>query len=161
MTHLPILSLTAALLFATVASAQDAPDMAQHRFAEMCIDRQARAAGALAYLEARLALTDKQQPQFERWKKIKLASVKEADCSPPPTGAPSIVDGLKHEEKMLRARLAEVKAETPALEALLAVLSPEQKNAFRPHQQRLGPPNGGGARPDGDEPPPEGPPPEF
>jgi hypothetical protein len=159
MTHLPILSIAAALLCTTVAAAQDAPDAAQHRFAEMCIDRQAGAAGALAYLEAKLALTDKQQPLFERWKKVKLASVKEADCSPPPTGEPSIIDGLKREEKILRARLAEVKAETPALEALIAALTPEQQNAFRPHPHGHQPPHGGA--PGGDEQRPEGPPPEF
>jgi hypothetical protein len=165
MAHHPILkSLAAAMFCTTVAVAQDAPpsDATKHRFTDMCIDRQAEATGALAYLEARLALTDQQQPLFERWKKIKLASVRDADCLPPPASELSIIDSLKHEEKMLRARLAEMKAETPALEALIAVLTTEQKNAFRSHLRGHEPPHGGAPRHDGDGPQPGGePPPEF
>jgi hypothetical protein len=113
------------------APAQDKAEMQRH-FAEMCLDRQAHAVGQLAYLEAKLALTDKQKPLFERWKKVKLATAKSADCAPPPEGEPSVVDQLKHEQKMLQSHLEELKAELPALEALAATLTPEQKKAFAP-----------------------------
>lgn len=132
MKYPPVLkSLAAVVLCTTAALAQDQPADMQRVFGEICADRQARVAGSLAYLEVTLSLTDKQQPLFERWRKIKFASIKEADCTPPST-EPSIIDSMKHEEKMLRTRLAELKAETPALEALIAVLTPEQKKAFRP-----------------------------
>ena len=135
----------------------DKAEMLRH-FTEMCKDRQARATGELAFLEAKLALTDQQKPLFERWKKIKLAAAKAVDCTPPPDGEPSIVDGLKREEKLLRQHLDELKAELPALEALAASLTDEQKHAFAPPHR---PPHQGGAhpgddRPHGDHPPGDG-----
>ena len=141
------------------------PDKAemQRHFAEMCQDRRAHVAGDLAFLEAKLALTEPQKPLFERWKKIKLNAAKAADCTLPALGKPSLVEGLKHEEKMLRQRLDELKAELPALEALAAGLSDDQKEAFgRQHR----PPHWGGDHqgpgrngPDGPNEPP--PPPEH
>ncbi len=152
-------SVVMAALCTTAALAEDAPaadkgDM-QRRFAEMCIDRQAQAAGEMAYLETRLALTNAQKPLFERWKKVKLATA--GDCEPPPRQEPAIVERLKHEQAMLRRRLDEVRTELPALEALAAVLTPEQTKRFDggPHRRvpiRMHPPENFG-------PPP--PPPEF
>ncbi len=138
------------------------PDKAemQRHFALMCQDRLARTTGELAFLEAKLALTDQQKPLFERWKKIKLAAAKSVDCAPPPDGEPSIVDSLKREEKMLRQRLDELKAEQPALEALAASLSNDQKHAFAPpHGLRPGAPHPGGQngdRPGAGHPPGDG-----
>ena len=112
------------------------PDKAemQRHMAEMCQDRKAHAAGELTYLETKLALSDKQRPLFERWKKIKLAEANAAECAvpPPPDGEPSLVDQLKQEEKFLHARLDSLKAELPALDAFYASLSDAQKKAFRP-----------------------------
>jgi len=137
----PAITLTAFVLSAGAALAQmppapplekGQPDKAemQRHFAEMCQDRLARVTGDIAFLEAKLALTDAQKPLFERWKKIKLNAAKAADCTPPAEGKPSLVDGLKQEEKMLHQRLDELKAELPALEALASSLSDDQKEAF-------------------------------
>ena len=93
----------------------------------------AREVGELATLEVKLGLTDKQKPLFERWKKIKLAAAKaHADefagaKLPGKDKHPSIVDGLKLETKFLKQHLADIEAELPALEALVATLSDDQK----------------------------------
>ena len=50
-------------------------DMAEHH-AQMCSDLYARSVGGLAYIEIKLALTGKQKPLFDRWKRVKLASVR-------------------------------------------------------------------------------------
>ena len=163
-------TLAAVLLAAGTALAQTPPAAApdkghpdkaemQRHFAEICKDRAARATGELAFLETKLALTDPQKPLFERWKKIKLAAAKAVDCTPPPQGEPSIVDSLKREEKMLRQRLDELKAELPALEALAASLSDEQKHAIAPRGLPPGAPHPGGRHgdhPGGDHPPGDG-----
>ncbi|GAA0562076.1 Spy/CpxP family protein refolding chaperone [Rhizomicrobium electricum] len=160
-----LITAAAALLFASGSALAQTPpppdhsgkaDMQQH-FTDMCRDRQAHTAGELAMLETRLQLSDQQKPLFERWKKVKLGAAKSSDCLPPPDGEPTIVDRVKHEEKMLRARLDELKAEQPALEALFASLSPEQKKAFapprHPGQDRPGPMRGPGDHGPGTPPP--------
>ena len=164
----PATTLTALVLSAGTALAQmppappfekGQPDKAemQRHFAEMCHDRLAHVTGDIAFLEVKLALTDAQKPLFERWKKIKLTAAKATDCAPPPEGKPSIVDQLKHEEKMLRQRLVELKAELPALEALAASLSDDQKVAFG----RRGPHWGGNRHGPDDRNGPNEPPPEH
>jgi hypothetical protein len=163
----PATTLTALVLSAGTALAQmppappfekGLPDKAemQRHFAEMCHDRLAHVTGDIAFLEVKLALTDPQKPLFERWKKIKLTAAKAGDCAPPPEGKPSLTDPLKHEEKMLRQRLDELKAELPALEALAASLSDGQKEAFA----RRGP-HWGGNHHGPDRNGPKGPPPEH
>jgi hypothetical protein len=122
----------AAAFATTAALAQDAPrayhgDMRPHD-GDQCIDRQAHMAGELAYLETRLALTGRQVPLFERWKKIRLAGA--ADCEPPPDGQPGIVERPKSQQAMLRRRLDGLQAELPAIEALAATLTPEQAELF-------------------------------
>lgn len=139
-------------------SSHPAKAMMQNRFAEMCRDRPARAAGEVAALEVRLQLTEKQRSLFERWKKVKLAAARSANCTPPSNDAPSVLDALKHEEAMLRQRLDELKAEQPALEALFASLSDEQKKAFLPPLHHRGRPDPMGLPGGHGNPPP--PPPE-
>jgi hypothetical protein len=139
-------------LCASAAMAQDAPqappaptaahmghgpwhmnkeDMAKHH-AQMCSDRYAQAVGRLAYLETRLALTDRQKPLFDRWKRVRLSSVKahadECATMMPHEMDVSIIDRMKLHEKKLKARLADLQAEMPSLEALAASLSDEQKH---------------------------------
>ena len=102
---------------------------------ERCADRYAHNVGMIAYLETRLALTDAQRPAFEAWKSVVLASAKsrEANCAahmPDADQPPTILDREAREEMMLRARLATLDAELPALKALYQGLSPEQKAAF-------------------------------
>lgn len=120
--------------------AKGQPDKAemQRHAAEMCRDRLAQATGHMAYLEAKLNLTAQQKPLFERWKKIKLGAAQAAECLPPPGSKPSIIEHMKGEEKMLRQRLDELKAEMPALEALFVSLSGEQKKAFMPPPRHPG-----------------------
>lgn len=146
------------------AMGREGPDKAemQKHFAEMCLDRKAHAVGEMAALEVKLGLTAAQKPLFERWKKIKLAAAETGTCSPPPDKEPSIIDGLKEEQAHLAKHLAELKAELPALEALVSSLSDEQKAAFRPpHPPRDGKgPGRMGAEPGFGPPPPDGPPPE-
>ncbi|MGC9954138.1 MAG: Spy/CpxP family protein refolding chaperone [Rhizomicrobium sp.] len=105
--------------------------------AQMCTDHYARAVGKLAYLETKLALTDTQKPLFERWKRVSLSSAKalsdECGTMTPPAEGASIVDRLKLHEKMMKARLADLDAQMPALEALVASLSDEQKRVFDHH----------------------------
>ena len=116
-------------------------DMAEHH-AQMCSDRYARTVGALAYVEVKLALTDRQKPLFERWKHVKLESVKARanDCA---TMAPrdmdaSIIDRLKMQEKRIKARLADLQAEMPSLEALVASLTDEQKEDLERTHEMFG-----------------------
>lgn len=156
----------AAICLAGAAVAQPAPqpgkpgpdkaEMQRHA-AEMCQDFRAHAVGEMAYLEAKLALTDKQKPLFERWKKIKLGAVASAECPMPPDGEPSFIDQMKHEEKMLRNRLDTLKVELPAMEALYASLSDEQKHAFHPAPPPRGGMRGPGMKGPGKDGPMDGP----
>lgn len=139
----------------------DQADMAKMH-AQMCRDIYAREVGRLAALEVKLDLTAKQKSPFERWKQVKLKSAQaRADaCAAmkmpePPAAkpgekpkAPDPVEMLKGEETHLKAKLADLKAEIPALEALAAGLSDEQKAAL------MMPPGGPAGGPAGG---PEGP----
>jgi hypothetical protein len=127
-------------LTAPAALAQQAPppdhaaDFAKHH-AEMCTDHYARTVGKLAELETRLALTSSQKTPFERWKDVKLnhakaQSAKCADFKPLGPDA-SILDRRQREIDMLQRRLDTLKAETPALEALVKVLTPEQQDVLK------------------------------
>ncbi|GAA0567056.1 Spy/CpxP family protein refolding chaperone [Rhizomicrobium electricum] len=135
------LTLAAAMtLAAPAALAQQAPppdrsaDFAKHH-AEMCTNHYAHAVGKLAELETRLALTSSQKGAFERWKDIKLKdakahSTKCADFTPPGRDA-SIMELRQHQIARLEDRLNALKAETPALEALVKVLTPEQQTVLK------------------------------
>ncbi len=104
-------------------------DMQKHR-AKMCADLTPRAIGKLAYLEAKLQLTDKQKPLFERWKNAILSSVKahQATCmtAKMPGWNANVVDMAKRQQKMMETHLADLKAQMPALEALVGSLNAEQ-----------------------------------
>ena len=135
-TALPVLGFlalsTAAL--AEQAPPPPAPDMAALH-AKMCNNRYAEAVGKLASLEVRLELTAAQKSAFERWKNVKLNNVKAAtakcaDAMPLGRDA-SITDLRQRQITHLEARLAALKAETPALEALVKVLSPEQQEVLK------------------------------
>jgi hypothetical protein len=106
-------------------------DMEKHR-AEMCADRYAHAVGEFAYLEAKLALTDKQKPAFDRWKNsmLTIAKTHSGECTEMKMGEHehSLVDALKRHEKRMEERLADLQAQMPSLEALSATLNDEQKH---------------------------------
>jgi hypothetical protein len=103
--------------------------------ARMCNDMYARKAGKLAYLQAALSITDTQRGAFDQWRDAELSAAKEhsSACLAHTPGQAHEHDALTrnmHEEKMLEMRLADLKSEQPALEALYQSLSPEQKQVF-------------------------------
>jgi hypothetical protein len=130
-------------LGATGAWAQEAPRDGHHHdmptdaqraawHHERCADRYAHRVAMLAYIETRLALTDSQRPAFGAWKSIVLSDAKSGAgaCADHPhdmNGPPSIVDREWHMETMMKARVAFLDAELPALTALYQTLTPEQK----------------------------------
>ena len=140
-----IAALASAALFAGATLAQDAPpppmmmrhfdkaDMQKH-IAQMCADRYAHAVGHMAYLETRLNLTAQQKPLFERWKEAKLSSAKErsarCDDIKLPDHRPTMVEMTKMQQKMLEGRLADLKAQLPALEAFSATLTDDQQRVL-------------------------------
>ncbi len=134
---LPIL---AALALTVPALAQEAPPpdhaamMAKYH-SDMCTGHYAHAVGKLAEIEVRLALTPAQKSPFERWKDIKLKQAKAASAAcadfKPLGPDASIVDRRQQQIARLEKRLAALKAETPALTALVNVLSPEQQDVLK------------------------------
>lgn len=157
MSSLKILLATAAIaaFAAPVAFAQSAPpadgaqqqpmhawhkpnleEMAAWR-AERCKSHYARVAGKLAYLQADLQITDAQRGAFDQWKGIVLSSAKErSDACLAHTAeghemhGHDAVERNAHMQKMLEGKLAELKAERPALESLYGSLTPDQKKEF-------------------------------
>ena len=131
-------------LMASAAIAENAPppggqmpmhmdrDQMHKHHGQMCQDRYPHAVGNMAYLETKLALTAAQKPLFERWKSVRLASVKaHADkCAAMTRPEPGIMEHFQMETAMLETRLADLRAEMPALEALVASLSEEQQKTF-------------------------------
>jgi hypothetical protein len=155
---LPVLA--AAALFCGAASAQDAqaptgrPAMARHadpakmqqHLGQMCTNRYAHAVGRMAALEVQLNLTSSQKPLFERWKDKMLASAKErsTQCADIkiPDHRPTLVEREKFRAKVMQARLDDLKAQMPALEALSASLNADQQKvlaraAHEVHQERF------------------------
>jgi len=103
---------------------------------ERCADHYAGLAGQLAFLEAKLNLTDAQRGPWNAWREARLADAAKARDAcvaavPATPGArPTILDREAQMEQHLSARLAGLQARRPALEALYAVLTPEQKAIF-------------------------------
>jgi len=112
---------------------------------QMCIDHFARGVGRVAYIEAKLSLTDSQHPLFDGWKQTVLGSAKsrEGEClaHQPHMDGPhdhSILERQARMQDMLQHRLADLTAEQPSLKALYDSLSPEQKQVFD-YGDRMGP----------------------
>ncbi len=135
-----------ALVVATAALAQTAQTGDQtlpgmHHFIkdpiawhkEMCANHYAGLAAGLAFLEAKLDLTDAQRGVWSTWRQAWMddaAKQREAciaDIPAQPGTTPTILDDEARAEKMLSARLAGLQARRPALEALYAALTPDQK----------------------------------
>ena len=148
----PLKSLFAAaslLAFCGPALAQSAPNSgpSEHHWqkpsadqmaawhARMCNDLYARKAGRLAYLQAALSITDAQKGAFDQWRDAELAAAKSrtAMCLSRAPDEKREHDALARNammQKMLESKLAELKSERPALEALYSSLSPDQKTVF-------------------------------
>ena len=102
---------------------------------QRCNDLYARKAGRLAYLQAALSITDAQRGAFDQWRDAELGAAKERSeaCLAHAPGENHEHDALARNarmEKMLETKLAELKTERPALEALYSSLSPDQKKIF-------------------------------
>ncbi len=131
-----------ALAFAqSAAGDQPAADdgMHHHRFdraawhKEMCTNRYAHLAGALAFAEAKLNLTDTQRPAWDAWEKARMEdAAKQRDAclavAPPADGKrPTLLDREAKLEKHLADRLAGLQARHAQLVALYNALTPEQQ----------------------------------
>jgi hypothetical protein len=86
----------------------------------------------LAYLEAKLNLTEKQHAAWNKWKQAVIeTATKERDTAleNPPKGdaPPTILDHQAQFERILTLKLQGLQAERPSLQALYEVLTPEQK----------------------------------
>jgi hypothetical protein len=113
-----------------------------------CREHFAHASGYLAYLQARLELTEDQQPLWGKWQQKLQASAmtEETDCLADRARLGSKPNALQREDAFVRAvgaRLEAVKAARPELEALYGALTPAQQEVF----DRLWPPMP--PRPDG------------
>jgi hypothetical protein len=103
--------------------------------AQRCNDHYARAAGQLAFVEAKLDITGAQRPLFDHWRDAVLqnAQAHKSECIAHPFTPGehhSVLERTAMMEKHLESRLAALQAQQPALEALYQALSPQQKAEF-------------------------------
>ena len=141
------------------ASRDFAPDPRQ-----FCDERYAGEVGRMAYLEARLHLTDAEQPLFGHWKDVRLDSAKRqaTDCASRTSEDRDRADPvarMSREEEMLKQRISDLDAERPAFSALYAALAPDQRQTLAPPRPMMGRDHGPmpPAREMGDLPPPPAP----
>lgn len=125
------------------------------QMAQVCQDRVARQTGKLAYIEAKLNLTDAERPLFERWKETRLSIARhhideclqhvkeriekhEAEQAQGrgqrPHKGPLV--RIAREEGHLKQKIADLEVERPALDAFYNSLSADQKKAFGHHDHR-------------------------
>jgi phytoene dehydrogenase-like protein len=102
---------------------------------ERCADHYARKVGRLAYLEAKLSLTDAQRAGWTKWRQseIDAAEQRKTSClqnQPKEGERPTAVEREARAEKWLSTRLAQLQASRPALQTLYDSLTPEQKVTF-------------------------------
>ena len=97
---------------------------------ERCMDRLARHAARLAYVETKLNLTTQQQPL---WDKVQSAAQTEEQkerqlCASLKPGTEStMLDRMDRMQQFLSARLEGLQAAKPAVQALYQALTPEQQ----------------------------------
>jgi len=143
---------TAVLFSAGLAMAQtpDAQHSEHHHpdFAAlhktMCEDHAAHTAAKLAFVEAKLNLTDAQKPLFAKWRQAVLDSAGKqktaclAEPAPKPDAKPTVLEHEQREEAMLSARLQMLQSSRPALEAFYNSLTDAQKDSFnRMHEEHM------------------------
>ncbi len=104
------------------------------RHQEMCSDHYAHTAGKLAYLQAKLGITDKQQDAWNRFYGSEIDSAaKERDAclAEKDHGQhPTVLEQEDRLEKMLSNKLDALRASRGPLEDLYKVLSADQKDEF-------------------------------
>jgi hypothetical protein len=100
---------------------------------ERCIDRLARRAAHLAYVETKLNLTAQQQPLWDKVQSVaQTEEQKERQlCAGLKPGAEStMLDRMDRMQQFLSARLEGLQAARPAVQALYQALTPEQQAIF-------------------------------
>ncbi len=110
---------------------------------QRCDDHYAHAAGRLAYEEAKLDVTGAQRPLFDSWRDSVLhnAQARKDSCLAHQGGPGehvSVVERTARMEKRLEERLAALRSEQPALDALYQSLTPEQKVLLDEHRHHFG-----------------------
>ena len=133
---MPFLFATAALAETGVRAQSERPDadrVAEHK--AMCTDIYAHRAGRLATLEARLDLTAPQHAAWAKWQQASLdAATKErAACletAPAAEGRPTAPEREARLEKVLTLKLQTLQSTRPAMQALYADLTADQKTIF-------------------------------
>ncbi|HXP97005.1 MAG TPA: Spy/CpxP family protein refolding chaperone [Telmatospirillum sp.] len=102
---------------------------------EICSEHYARAASHLAYLQAKLGLSEQQSALFAKWRQAVLdhgAKERTAclEMTPKANAKPSFPEREAHLEKILTLKLQSLQATRPALEELYNALSDDQKTIF-------------------------------
>ena len=127
---------------------------------QICDDRYAGEVGRMAYLEARLHLSDSEQPLFARWKNVRLDIAKRSavDCNAHMAlhdqDRADPVEHMRTEQTMLRQRLADLDEERPVFAALYTVLAPDQRQTLAPPRPMMMRDHGPMPHEMGDLPPP-------
>jgi len=97
---------------------------------ERCLDRLARHAARLAYVEVKLNLTAEQRPL---WDKVQNAAQADEQkerqlcASLKPGAEPTILERMDRMQQFLSARLDALQSAKPAVQALYQALTPEQQ----------------------------------
>jgi LTXXQ motif family protein len=106
---------------------------------DRCIDRLAWRAAREAYVEAKLGLTQQQQPLWDKVQSISQAEQhkERALClGLKPRGQSTLLDRMDQAQQFLSVRLDALHQATPAVQALYQALTPEQQgilnHPFRP-----------------------------
>jgi hypothetical protein len=101
------------------------------RMERMCEDRDARVAGALAFAETRLKITDAQRPA---WNKFAAAVKSSSDamekvCADPAKMKPpaTLPEHAQRMEEMMTMRLDQIRQIRPALDEVYATFTADQK----------------------------------
>ena len=119
--------------------------------ARMCDDHYAYAAGRLAFIEAKLSVTDAQRPLFDHWRDAVLQNAQshKSECLAhqfTPGEHHSILERTAMMQKRLESRLAALQSEQPALAALYQSLAPAQKAELDESHHGFGHGHGGPMR---------------
>jgi hypothetical protein len=99
--------------------------------AKICLMQFQQNVATLGVLEQSLALTDKQKPLFDSWKKTRIGTMHGWPCPRPATG-PDVPTPLRldREESLLVYEVDALHKERPLVAALYEALSPEQRTIF-------------------------------
>jgi hypothetical protein len=139
---LSVLPILAVLSFASAAIADPPPGTIMKAtppaangtlpdVAKICVMQFQQSVATLGVLEQALALTDKQKPLFDSWKKARVETMHGWPCPKPATG-PDVPTPLRldREASLLAYEVDALHREKPLVAALYEALSPEQRTTF-------------------------------